>query len=156
MGPISRILRSDQPERNYWLLITSEGYWRRMKELGKWAFAESASEKGRTIEEGDLAVVYLTQEGREESSLAAIIAFSEGLHRTDSRSVFDHLYPLRKRFRLLVQPSNLPPFRPVANELEFVGNPDYYGAYLQGKPIRALSEEDFKALVSAIQEKNEE
>lgn len=135
-----------------WLLVTSEGAWMRLRREGAWRFADKSLSRAATIRPGDRAIVYLTQHGRKESALAALVEFQAPPTTKTTPALFDSMYPHRAPFCLVAEPKEPVPFRPLIPTLSFIENARNYGMYLQGQAIKPLDPHDLDLLTTALEE----
>jgi predicted RNA-binding protein len=136
-------------ERPVWLLITGHGSWYRLRELGEWAFPDKALAKVAEIEPGDIAVVYLTQDGG-DCGLGGGVRFGEGLRKVKAANLFDTMYPHRMPIAVVKAPVAPVPFRPLIQDIAFIKNKQNWGLYFQGHPLRSLPAEDAATLLRAV------
>ena len=101
-------------------------------------------------------MVYLTAEGgRYKSAIGGIVRFTgERREVQGSSSLFDALYTLKASFEEVVRTSEPVPFEPLIGKVSFVGSGKNWGGYLQGQPIKPITEKDFKTIRDGIMESN--
>ena len=109
----------------YCLLITSRGHWRRIQEIGSWAFAGTLKEKVQSFLKSDCkCVVYLTADGgRHKSVVCAVIQLlghPNHLPHNEHLSAFDKFYPIRVPFKIETIPSEPVSFKPLVPHLSFI------------------------------------
>lgn len=152
MSPDDANVEADgEPDR--WFLITSRGYWVRLKELGCWAFAEKKLGKAAAVKPGHKGIVYLTADGgRHISAIAAVIRFTGSVSKGSvGRTAFDAFFPLRVPIEVEVCPKEPVPFKPLIPVLDFIYHKRNWGSMLQGQPLKPLPDTDFEFMTQALE-----
>ncbi len=142
------------PGMAHWLCVASPGNWTHVKRLGKWAVSPQHESLLNRSAIGDRCVMYLTSTDRTGSCLASLFRItSHPLEENPSvpRTLFDRLYPKQVEIAIDLEASEAVPFKPLVQRLAFIRNPHNWGAYLQGSPMRPLSDQDYQVLASAVE-----
>jgi len=139
-------------EHSCWLLLTTRSYWANLQAIREWAFAKRGNRGPPRIAEEDTGIVYLRAEYGQVSALGGIIEFQESpSERTRTESIFDRLYPIRAKIRILGISDPPIPFKPFVNQMSFIRNKSNWGMHLQGNAARRLDKWDCTVLTHAIQ-----
>lgn len=138
-----------------WLCITSPGNWQHVKRIGRWAVSSRHRALLERVSIGDRCIVYLTKDATKSGGVleAAIRLDSRPLTQPSSTepTLFDRMYPVQVEISVEVEARFPVQFGPLAGQLSFIRKPLKWGSYLQGLPMRRLTEPDYKTLRSAME-----
>jgi predicted RNA-binding protein len=133
--------------KQYWLLISSRGYWAQLQKYGFWGFPNIR--RLDKIKVGDYGVVYLTTDGgRYDSAIGGAIEFTGSPTKiTSQNTIFDGLYPIRMsmKVRKILEPPTH--FKPLVKHVSFISYFKNFGVNLQCQPIKSITYEDYQILV---------
>ncbi|MDO9538354.1 MAG: EVE domain-containing protein [Thermoplasmata archaeon] len=137
----------------YWIIITSRGYWSKLKDMGVWGFSEKDKARLDTIKSGDKALIYMTADGgKYKSAIGGVVKFIGKPWKVDGgKNLFDAMYP--NRIKTKVSQVIEPPleFSQYVGKVSFVGKGKNWGSGLQGQPVKPITEEDYAFLMKEIE-----
>jgi predicted RNA-binding protein len=138
-----------------WLLVTRLRMWNHFRDSAAWFFHEHSLRQARRLRKGDVAVVYLTQEGSLlPSRLVATIEVRGEVDDTPNLGGASAFYPYRLPFRLVEERSSFVPFKGLVNGLEFISRKGRYGVYIQGRSAILLSATDGDFILRSVRSRS--
>lgn len=136
-------------------MITTRGYWKKMREAEVWGFSENTEKRIESIHKGDMAVVYLTADGgRYKSAIGGIVQLSGKTATVESekKNFFAAMYPIRMDIKVNQVADPPMEFKPFIGRVQFVGKGRFWGSSLQGQPIKPITKEDFDLIKKALED----